>query len=213
MSERIAARLALTSGALLVALILQAPAIAQGVPGQGPAPAGGPPAGAAAEEKPAVSQAERTVGDYRLGVADKIRMIVFNEPTLTGEYIVSASGSVALPLIGDVPASGRSTADLQADIERRFKTGYLRDPHVSIEVLSFRPYYILGEVIKAGEYPFSTGLTVLNAVATAQGFTYRANTHYVFIRSPGQARETRYPLTSVTPVQPGDTIRVGERFF
>lgn len=181
---------------------------------QAPTPVPTPaPVSAQATEKPAVSEAARAVGDYRLGVADKVRMIVFNEPTLTGEYIVNSNGALALPLIGDVPASGRTTADLQADIEARFKGGYLRDPHVSIEVLTFRPFYILGEVNKPGQYPFSTGLTVQNAVATAEGFTYRANHHYVFIRSPGETRETRYPLTSTTPVQPGDTIRIGERYF
>ena len=155
----------------------------------------------------------RQVGDYRLGVADKIRMIVFNEPTLTGEYIVNSNGAVAVPLIGEVNAIGRTTSDLQTEIETRFRGGYLRDPHVSVEVLTFRPFYILGEVGKPGEYPYSSGLTVLNAVATAQGFTYRANSHYVFIRSAGETRETRFNLTSTTPVQPGDTIRIGERYF
>ncbi len=155
----------------------------------------------------------RPNSDYRLGVADKVRMIVFNEPTLTGEYLVNSNGDLAVPLIGDVKAAGRSTSDLQTEIQNRLRAGYLRDPHVSIEVLTFRPFFILGEVQKPGQYPFSSGLTVLNAVATAQGFSYRADTHHVYIRSAGEPAEHKYRLTSTTPVQPGDTIRVGERYF
>ena len=151
--------------------------------------------------------------DYKLGVADKVRMIVYNEPTLTGEYIINANGDLALPLIGDVKATGRTTGALQQEIEGRFRGGYLRDPHVSVEVLTFRPFYILGEVQKPGQYPYSSDLTVLNAVATAQGFTYRANTHYVFIRSSGEPKEHRVRLTSTTEVRPGDTVRIGERYF
>jgi protein involved in polysaccharide export with SLBB domain len=182
--------------------IPQAPAAA---PTAAPQP---PQAGAAAEAKD-----DRPSTDYKLGVADKVRMIVFNEPTLTGEYVVNSNGSLAVPLIGDVKAVGRTTADLQTEIETRFKAGYLRDPHVSIEILTFRPFYILGEVQKPGQYPFSSGLTVLNAVATAEGFTYRADKHHVYIRSAGEPAEHKYRLTSTTPVQPGDTIRLGERYF
>ncbi len=185
---------------------------------QGPeAPAAAPvqPNAQAAPDTTASADANggRPATDYKLGVADKVRMIVFNEPTLTGEYLVNSNGDLAIPLIGDVKAAGRTTSDLQSDIQNRFRNGYLRDPHVSIEVLSFRPFFILGEVQKPGQYPFSTGLTVLNAVATAQGFTYRADMHHVYIRSAGENGEHKYRLTSTTPVQPGDTIRVGERYF
>jgi protein involved in polysaccharide export with SLBB domain len=186
---------------------------------QGPESPSATPVEPSAQPAPAAAAANteanggRPNTDYRLGVADKVRMIVFNEPTLTGEYLVNSNGDLAVPLIGDVKAAGRTTRDLQADIENRFRAGYLRDPHVSIEVLTFRPFFILGEVQKPGQYPFSTGLTVLNAVATAQGFTYRADMHHVYIRSAGEPGEHKYRLTSTTPVQPGDTIRIGERYF
>jgi protein involved in polysaccharide export with SLBB domain len=151
--------------------------------------------------------------DYKLGVADKIRILVFNEPTLSGEFQVNANGSVAVPLVGDVPAVGRTTSDLNSDITAKLSDGYLRDPKVSIDVLTFRPFYILGEVNKPGQYEYSTGLTVLNAVATAQGFTYRAEKHKVFIKHPGDATETAVKLESGLQVSPGDTIRIGERYF
>jgi protein involved in polysaccharide export with SLBB domain len=187
----------------------------QGPEGPSAAPAQPTAQPASAPETSASTEANggRPNTDYRLGVADKVRMIVFNEPTLTGEYLVNSNGDLAVPLVGDVKAAGRTTRDLQADIENRFRAGYLRDPHVSIEVLTFRPFFILGEVQKPGQYPFSTGLTVLNAVATAQGFTYRADMHHVYIRSAGEPGEHKYRLTSTTPVQPGDTIRIGERYF
>ena len=93
------------------------------------------------------------------------------------------------------------------------KEGYVKDPRVSVEVMTYRPFYILGEVQKPGEYPYSNGLTVLNAVATAGGFTYRANTKKVFIKRAESSTEEKYPLNSQTPVAPGDTIRIGERLF
>lgn len=151
--------------------------------------------------------------DYKLGVADKIRVIVFNEPTLSGEFTVNANGSISAPLIGDVAAAGRTTSQLKSEMEARFGAGYLRDPSVSIDVLTFRPFYILGEVNKPGEYPYSSGLTVLRAVAQAEGFSRRANKRRVFIRHAGEAHEEVVPLGSDAPVLPGDTIRFGERYF
>jgi protein involved in polysaccharide export with SLBB domain len=150
---------------------------------------------------------------YRLGVADRLRLTVFNEPALSGEFTVSPGGDVSLPLIGNVPATGRSVAELQDDIQHRLADGYLRDPKVAIDILSFRPFYILGEVSKPGEYPFSDGLTVMNAVATAQGFTYRANKKYAFVKHRGETEEKRVPITADLQVVPGDTIRIGERYF
>jgi protein involved in polysaccharide export with SLBB domain len=152
--------------------------------------------------------------DYKLGAGDKVRIIVFGEDSLTGEFLVpGGSGVIAFPLVGDVQAGGLTVSQLQAEIEAKLKDGYLKDPHVSIEVLNYRPFYILGEVTKPGEYPYTNGLTVLNAVATANGFTYRADTRRVFIKRANAPVEQEYPLTSTTPVAPGDTIRIKERFF
>jgi len=151
--------------------------------------------------------------DYRLGVADKVRLTVFNEPTLSGEFSVNADGSIALPLIGNVVAAGMSSTQLQKTVEEKLSDGYLRDPKVTVEVLTFRPFYILGEVNKPGEYPYSTGLTVLKAVAIAEGYTYRADQKWIYLKHSGDDRETRMPISGNIFVQPGDTVRVGERFF
>lgn len=151
--------------------------------------------------------------DYRLGSGDKLRIIVFGEDSLTGEFLVSGTGKIAFPLIGDIDVLGKTIPELQSIIEMKLADGYLKMPKVSAEVLNYRPFYILGEVMKPGEYPFTNGLTVLNAVATAQGFTYRADTHKVFIRHASTKEETPEPLLPTTPVEPGDTIRIGERFF
>jgi protein involved in polysaccharide export with SLBB domain len=152
--------------------------------------------------------------DYRLGAGDKLRINVFGEETLSGEFLVpGGDGTIAFPLIGDVKAAGMTVNELQAEIVGKLKPDYLKDPHVSIEVLNYRPFFILGEVMKPGEYPYTNGLTVLNAVATANGFTYRANTHRVYIKRPNSPAEVEYNLDATTPVEPGDTIRIGERFF
>jgi protein involved in polysaccharide export with SLBB domain len=151
--------------------------------------------------------------EYKLGSGDKIRLIIFGEPDLSGEFTISGDGIVSLPLIRDVRAGGLTASQLQANVENAFKEGYLKDPRVSIEVLTFRPFYILGEVNKPGEYPYSNGITVVNAVALASGFSYRANQKKVLIRHAGATSEEEVPLTSMTPVAPGDTIRIAERYF
>lgn len=168
---------------------------------------------ASAAQAQTPSESERVVPDYRLGAGDKIRVITFGEDSLTGEFFVAGSGKVSLPLIGEVQAAGLTIPQFQAEVETALKQGYLKEPRVAVEVLDYRPFYILGEVTKPGEYPYTNGLTVLNAVATANGFTYRANQKKVFIKRAGDSEEHAYPLTSSTPVAPGDTIRIGERFF
>lgn len=155
----------------------------------------------------------RTVPEYRLGAADKVRVNVFGEEALTGEFIVGGSGRVSMPLIGEVQAAGLTITEFQTEIAEALKKGYINEPRVSAEVLNYRPFYILGEVKKPGEYPYTNNLTVLNAVATAEGFSYRANTRQVFIKRADGTSEQAYPLTTATQVAPGDTIRIGERFF
>ncbi len=151
--------------------------------------------------------------DYRLGSGDKVQITTFGEPTLSGAFEVSGSGKVALPLIGEVKAEGLTAAEFARALEGAFRDGFLKAPKVSVEVAAYRPFYILGEVGKPGQYPFTNGLTVLNAVATANGFTYRADTHHVFIKRAGEAAERRVDLTTATPVEPGDTLRIRERYF
>ena len=155
----------------------------------------------------------RDTGEYRLGPADRIRVTVYNEASMSGEFQVDGEGMVSLPLIGEVKASGLTLREFQTKTEARLSDGYLRDPSVSAEVLNFRPYYILGEVAKPGEYPFTNRLTVLNAIATAEGFTYRANKKIVALKPADATEESRVELTPTTRVMPGDTIRILERMF
>ena len=151
--------------------------------------------------------------DYRLGAGDHIRVMTFNEASLTGEFEISSAGTISLPLIGDVHAAGATTVDLQNRITAALKDGFINNPSVSVQVLTYRPFYILGEVNKPGQYPYTSAATVLNAVATATGFTYRANTHKVMIKHAGEAAEKLYLLDASTEVSPGDTIRILERHF
>lgn len=155
----------------------------------------------------------RTIPAYRLGSGDKVRVITFGEESLSGEFFVGSTGAVSLPLVGEVEAAGLTLPEFQSKLETALKNGYLREPRVSVEVLNYRPFYILGEVEKPGTYPYTSGLTVTNAVATAEGFTYRANQRRVFIKREGETTEREYPLTGDLPVAPGDTIRIAERFF
>ena len=149
---------------------------------------------------------------YKLGVADKIRITVFNEPTLSGDFLINADGSVSLPLIGNMIAAGSSAVELQAVLEAKFGEGFLRDPHVGVEVLTYRPFYIYGQVTRPGEYPYSQGLSVLKAVALAQGFTNRANKKTPYVqRAGGGVKEV--PVTVDAPIQPGDVIRIADRNF
>lgn len=166
-----------------------------------------------AQGQTAAPPANSVISDYKLGPADKVRVLVFNEPTLSGEFNVNSNGAIAFPLIGDIKAEGRTTTEVSQDIVNRLSNGYLRSPQVSIDVLTFRPFFILGEVNKPGEYPYVNGLTLFQAVATAEGFTYRANKSKVYIKREGDTAEHELRITSDMPIAPGDTIRITERFF
>jgi protein involved in polysaccharide export with SLBB domain len=173
----------------------------------------GPSAAAAPDQSKQSEQSTARTGEYRLGAGDKVRVIVFGEPTLSGEYVITGSGTLSFPLVGDVAAKGLTIPDFQDALRDRLADGYLKDPRVTVEVLTYRPFYILGEVNKPGEYAYTNGLTVMNAIATAGGFTYRANHKTIMLRAPGESAEHSEPLTATTPVNPGDTIRVRERYF
>jgi len=150
--------------------------------------------------------------DYRLGSGDKLRVIVFGEQDLSGEFDVTGSGKVSLPLIGQVQAAGKTLNEFAQEVGNELKQGYLTNPKISVEVLNYRPFYIIGEVDKPGQYPYTNGMTALNAVAVAGGFTYRANHDRVFI-TRGDAAEAEYPANQSVRVLPGDIVRVPERFF
>ncbi len=150
--------------------------------------------------------------EYKLGAGDQIRITVFNEPDLTGPFTVGSQGMIAYPLVGSIRAGGLTVPEFTSALQTALGT-YVRSPSVSVEVTNYRPFFILGEVQRPGTYPYSASLTVPNAVATAGGFTYRANQSRVFIRHASESVERSYPLTVATPVLPGDTVRIGERLF
>lgn len=154
-----------------------------------------------------------SIDSYTLGVDDKIRAIVYEETGLSGEFQVGGDGNLALPLVGQIPAVGKTTSQIAQEYQTRLSDGYLRNPRVSIEVVTYRPFFILGEVSTPNRYPYANALTAMNAIATAGGFTPRAERARVFIRRAGTAEERAYELTPDLLVLPGDTIRVGERAF
>ncbi|MBU6462978.1 MAG: polysaccharide export protein [Bradyrhizobium sp.] len=169
----------------------------------------GHPFAASAQEQPRAP----TAGTYLLGPNDHVRVKVYGEPDITGEYEVDTSGQISVPLAGHIRAEGLTTKQLEHAIVSALAKGIVRDPRVNVEVALYRPYYILGEVKKSGEYPYRLGLTVMDAVATAGGFTYRANESKVYLRRAGANAEEVLSLDNPVPVFPGDNIRVPERYF
>ncbi|MBR2120846.1 MAG: polysaccharide export protein [Afipia sp.] len=152
-------------------------------------------------------------GTYALGPTDRVRVKVYGEPDVAGEYEIDSGGYVSIPLAGRVKAAGLTTRQLEQSITSALSKGIVRDPRVNVEIALYRPFYILGEVKKSGEYPYRVGMTVLDAIASAGGFTYRANENKVYLRRAGGAGEEVYPLDAPVLIYPGDNIRVPERFF
>jgi polysaccharide export outer membrane protein len=150
---------------------------------------------------------------YILGPSDRVRIRVYGEGDITGDYEVDTNGYVSVPLAGRVRAAGLTTGQLERAVAAALSKGLLRDPRVNIEIATYRPFFILGEVKKAGEYPYKSGLTVLDAVASAGGYTYRANESKVVIRRAGSSVEETHSLAAPVPVFPGDNIRIPERYF
>ncbi|MEO9876137.1 MAG: polysaccharide biosynthesis/export family protein [Anderseniella sp.] len=150
---------------------------------------------------------------YQLGAGDKVKVNVFGEADLSGEFLVGDNGRIDLPLIGAVQARGQTVTQFQNAVVTRYSGGYLKDPKVSVSVLNYRPFFIQGEVGKGGEYPYKAGLTIQNAVAIAGGYTYRANTSKAFVRRAGQDQEVEIQTNQRVAINPGDIIRVPERFF
>lgn len=151
---------------------------------------------------------------YKLGPGDRLRVITFGHTDLTAEFLVSDSGEIAFPLVGQVKAADLTTDQFEEQLAIALKNGgYVVNPNVSAEVIQYRPFYILGEVQKPGAYPYQAGLTALSAIATAGGITYRGNQRKIFIRRAGSGSEELISVTAATPIMPGDTVRIGERIF
>lgn len=153
-------------------------------------------------------------GPMRLQAGDKLRITVFGEDKLTGEYEVDPGGAVSLPLAGTVQAAGLTKAELEQLLARKFASEkYLRSPKVTVDISTFRPFYVLGEVEKPGEYPYKSGLNIVSAIAVAGGNTYRSSQSRVLIQRAGELEFLEYPMSPTIQIYPGDLIRVPERYF
>ena len=149
----------------------------------------------------------------RLQAGEKIRITVYGEATLSGDYQIDPSGFVSLPLAGTVRAAGLTQTELEQELSKKFRSEYLKNPKVTVTITEFKPFYIIGEVEKPGAYPYTSGLNVLSAIAIAGGTTYRASKSTILIQHPGEAGLREYPATAATPILSGDIIRVPQRYF
>ena len=150
------------------------------------------------------------VQSYILGTGDKVRLSVFGEADLSGDYEVGSSGSIAVPLIGSIQAQGLTAEQFEESVRKTLMQGYLKDPRVRAEVINYRPFFILGEVANPGSYPYVNGMTILNAVALGGGYTYRADKSEVTVT---RGKQKPFEVKEDTPILPGDIVRVPERFF
>jgi polysaccharide export outer membrane protein len=150
---------------------------------------------------------------YRLGAGDKINVTVFGNPNLSGPVTVESDGALTLPLLGTVKAAGRHLDDVQAEIRTRLDKDFVVNPRVQVEVMNYRPFFILGEVGRPGSYPYVPDLTARQAVALGGGFTRRAQTDTVSVTRSTQAGKANLQLDIDDPILPGDTVEVGRRWF
>jgi polysaccharide export outer membrane protein len=165
----------------------------------------------------AVAYAEATPvrydAGYHLDAGDRLRVVVYGQEGLTNTYAIDAGGSITMPLIGAVPARGRTPAGLAAEISAKLRGGYIRDPSVAVEVEAYRPFFILGEVAAPGQYPYVPNMTVESAVAIAGGFSPRAQRDRVTLTHTDAQGSGRFVVPPATSLSPGDTVLVGERWF
>ncbi|PCJ57412.1 MAG: polysaccharide biosynthesis protein [Rhodospirillaceae bacterium] len=150
---------------------------------------------------------------YRLGSGDKIYVTVFGHKDLSGEFDIDGGGNVSFPLVGNILLGGLAIGDAEAAIRDTLRPDYLLDPRVSVQVMNYRPFYILGEVKEPGSYPYVNGMTVMQAVALAGGYTYRAREDNMLIIRTGPEGKKEGPAREETTVFPGDIIKIPERFF
>jgi polysaccharide export outer membrane protein len=150
---------------------------------------------------------------YRLDAGDRLRIVVYGQEGLTNTYAIDAGGSITLPLIGAVRARGLTPAGLASEITGKFRNGYIREPSVAVEIEAYRPFFILGEVAAPGQYPYVPNMSVESAVAIAGGFSPRAKRDRVTLTHTDAAGSIRTIVPLGTPINPGDTVLVGERWF
>jgi polysaccharide biosynthesis/export protein len=150
---------------------------------------------------------------YHLDAGDRLRVVVYGQEGLTNTYAIDAAGSITMPLIGSVPARGRTPAGLASEIAAKLRGGYIRDPSVAVEIEAYRPFFILGEVAAPGQYPYVPNMTVESAVAIAGGFSPRARRDSVTVTHTEGSGSGRFVVPLGTTISPGDTVLVGERWF
>jgi len=152
-------------------------------------------------------------GPYTLDSGDRLRIVVFGQDGLTNSYSVDASGHIAMPLIGPVSARGATTDELSRRIADKLRQGFIREPHVAVEIESYRPFFILGEVTQPGQYPYVANMTVETAVAIAGGFAPRAFRRTVIVSRVVEGQQMRVTVPVTYALRPGDTVNVQERWF
>lgn len=150
---------------------------------------------------------------YHLDAGDRLRVVVYGQEGLTNTYAIDAAGAITMPLIGTVPARGRTPAGLAAEITGRLRNGFIREPSVAVEIEAYRPFFILGEVAAPGQYPYVPNMTVESAVAIAGGFSPRAKRDSVTLTHTDASGSGRFVVPLGTPIGPGDTVFVNERWF
>jgi len=148
-----------------------------------------------------------------LGPGDRIHITVYGQDLMTNDYMVDRDGTIALPLAGRIQVGDMVTADAEAAIRKKLAKGIVVNPNVTVDVIQYRPIYVIGEVNKPGAYDYTSNIVMINAVALAGGFTYRASKEGVTVLRGAEAKEQRYRATQTTALQPGDVVVVPERFF
>lgn len=172
--------------------------------------AGGETGGGSGEPAPQVMDINKS---YKLDSGDRLRINVYGQPDVSGEFEVDSSGTISYPLLGPVVAKGETIASLAGTITERLDADFIADPRVNVEVVNFRPFFILGEVNAPGQYPYAAGLTVRQAVALAGGYTRRASSSGIELIRQGEGGPSTYDVAEDSLVMPGDTIEVPRRFF
>ena len=164
--------------------------------------------------QPVIYRPSQSMSDtYQLGTGDKLRVIVYGEDDLGGTFDVDGNGYVSMPLIGQVKVSGMSATQVERVMTQKFADGFLKEPRVNVEVTTYRPFYVLGEVNRPGSYPYVDGMSIQNAVADAGGYTQKAVESGYYIRHAGEAQETYVSSDSLAKIYPGDVVRIDSSTF
>ncbi len=171
------------------------------------------PGALSAQPSDSVPQTGASDSTYKLGVADKIQINIFNQPDLSGEYQLDGEGRIFMPLIGRVEAVGLTAAELERALVDKLKPDYLVNPKIFIQVGIYKPYYLVGEALGTGPFPYVSGMTYLQAIANAGGFTYRAKKDSAYVIRADDPTQSEIKLDINEKVQPGDIIRIAERLF